>query len=122
MLSLDITGAFDHVSHERLLWILKKKGLPEWIVLTVESFLKERRTRLAFAGYESEWFNQAETGIPQGSPLSPTLFLFFISELLETFQDVNRDTLGFGFVDDTNLIAWGDSAADNCRRLTEAHN
>ena len=54
ILSLDITGAYDYVNHERLLWILKKKGLPEWIILTVKSFLKERRTRLAFIGYESE--------------------------------------------------------------------
>jgi len=30
--------------------------------------------------------------------------------------------LGFGFVDDTNLITWGDSAAENCRQLEAAHN
>ena len=29
--------------------------------------------------------------------------------------------MGFGFVDDTNLIAWGSSARDNCRRLDAAH-
>ncbi|KAF2177999.1 hypothetical protein K469DRAFT_524375, partial [Zopfia rhizophila CBS 207.26] len=32
MLSLDLAGAFDNVSHERLLYILRKKGLSEWIV------------------------------------------------------------------------------------------
>ena len=84
------------------------------------SFLSERRTQLAFPGYSGGW-RRISIGIPQGSPLSPILFLFFISELLEHFQQVNQDTLGFGFVDDTNLVAWGDSAADNCRRLTAAH-
>ena len=28
VLGLDITGAFDNVSYERLLWILRKKGFP----------------------------------------------------------------------------------------------
>src|SRR5213078_231381 len=37
MLSLDISGAYDHVSTERLLWILKKKGLLEWIIKYVKN-------------------------------------------------------------------------------------
>ncbi len=32
MLSLDLSGAFDNVSHGRLLHIIKKAGLPPWIV------------------------------------------------------------------------------------------
>ena len=61
------------------------------------------------------------TGIPQGSPLSPILFLFYISELLEQFQKVENNTVGFGFMDDTSLIAWGDTPEENCRHLEEAH-
>src|SRR5207248_10955243 len=68
----------------------------------------------------SDWI-QVQAGIPQGSLISPILFLFFISELLETFQQANSRTLAFGFVDDTNILAWGDSAKDNCRRLEQAH-
>lgn len=103
MLSLDLSGAFDNVSHRRLLYILYYKGYPLWIRRIVESFLIGRRTRISFIGYEGEW-TTTETGIPQGSPLSPILFLFFISELLEIYQRVDSDTLAFGFVDDTNLI------------------
>jgi hypothetical protein len=120
MLSLDLAGAFDNVSHERLLWVLRQKGIPTWAVRFIASFLQDRHTRIAYPGYKSEWI-QTQTGIPQGSPLSPILFLFFISELLETFQQEASDTLGFGFVDDTNLITWGNSAQDNCQRLTVAH-
>jgi len=32
MLSLDISGAYDNVPHERLLYILRAKGFLEWII------------------------------------------------------------------------------------------
>ena len=120
MLSLDLAGAFDMVSHSRLLDVLTRKGLPQWLVSIIASFLQARRTRLVYTGYESSWIN-VQSGIPQGSPLSPILFLFFISGLLEQFSTLNQGVLGFGFVDDTNLIAVGPSAADNCQRLSRAH-
>ena len=120
MLSLDLSGAFDNVPHAALLNILRQKGLPGWLVQSVACFLSARRTRIAFTGYESDWI-ETNTGIPQGSPLSPILFLFFISGLLEQFQDPEKGTLGFGFVDDTYLVTWGSSAAQNCQRLSAAH-
>ncbi|KAF2182934.1 hypothetical protein K469DRAFT_584835, partial [Zopfia rhizophila CBS 207.26] len=58
-----------------------------------------------------------QTGILQGFPLSLILFLFFILELLEEFQRADGDTLAFGFINNTNLILWGNSAAENCQRL-----
>ncbi len=42
MLSLDISGAYDHVSTKRLLWILRNKGFPEWIIKYVQSFMQGR--------------------------------------------------------------------------------
>jgi Reverse transcriptase (RNA-dependent DNA polymerase)/Endonuclease-reverse transcriptase len=120
MLSLDLAGAFNNVLHNRLLEILYEKGFLRWIIMIVASFLQARRTRLAYTGYESEWID-VQSGILQGSPLSPILFLFFISGLLELFRSPSQGVLGFGFVDDTNLIAYGSNAAANCRRLTDAH-
>ena len=120
VLGLDLAGAFDYVSHQRLLWVLRKKGYPEWIVKVVESFLTGRRTRLSFSDYESQWIDTA-TSIPQGSTLSPALFIFFISDLLQEFQEVKDNVIGFGFVDDTTLVTWSNSAESNYRRLTIAH-
>jgi hypothetical protein len=34
---------------------------------------------------------------------------------------VEGKRLGFRFIDDINLITWGDSARENYRRLEEAH-
>ena len=108
MLSLDLSGAFDKVSHERLLWTMRRKRLPLWIRSIVAVFLTERTTSLRFSGFTSTK-RTVTSGIPQGSPLSPILFLLFASELLEGFEG-QRSMLGLGFVDDTNLVAWGPSA------------
>jgi hypothetical protein len=86
----------------------------------VACFLQGRRTRIAYTGYESDWI-PVQSGIPQGSPLSPILFLFYISELLESLSNPQEGLVGFGFIDDTNLITWSASAEQNCRKLTEAH-
>jgi len=32
MLSLNISGAYNNVPHKRLLYILRVKGFPEWII------------------------------------------------------------------------------------------
>ena len=50
----------------------------------------------------------------------PILFLFFINNLFNTFKE--GATQGIGFVDNTNLIIYGPTAAKNCRTLEKAHN
>ena len=117
MLSLDISGAYENVPHERLLYILRVKGFPEWIIQFVQGFTGQKETSLVFSGYQSPPIAVA-TGIPQGSPLSPILFLFFVSNLLDSFEE--GATQGIGFVDDTNLITYGPTAAENCRTLEKA--
>jgi len=120
VLSLDITGAFDNVPHQRLLHTMWKKGVPGWILRITTEFLRDRRTKISIPGHISEWIPET-TGIPQGSPLSPILFLFYSSELLQQFQEVENHTVGFGFIDDTSLITWGNTPEENCTRLEEAH-
>src|SRR2546421_5338690 len=82
MLSLDLSGAFDKVSHERLLQRLQEKGSPAWLCQVIHSFLMGRQTQISFDGYKSNPI-PIHTGIPQGSRLSPILFLIFASGLLD---------------------------------------
>ncbi|KAJ5636972.1 hypothetical protein N7490_006851 [Penicillium lividum] len=68
MLLLDVSGAYDNVSHERLLHNIQKLRLgyfEPWI----RSFLQGRSTRIKLPGFLSDAF-PTETGIPQGSPIS----------------------------------------------------
>lgn len=46
LLSFDVAGAFDTVSHSRLLHNLRKHRIPNWIICWVESFLTDRTTTL----------------------------------------------------------------------------
>ena len=91
------------------------EGFPHWVTRFVEGFLHGSRTKPMFGGFESQWFPM-ETGIPQGSPSSQIPFLKFIADLLDSPQRPSNATLRVGFVDDTNLIAWSDSARENCQR------
>jgi len=118
MLSLNITGAYNQVSHKRLLHNLQTKRIPKWAINYIASFLAGRTTQLSFASYMSEPIT-VQTGIPQGSALSPIIFLYYVYELLDTLQGQNSSS--FGFVDNHNLLTWSQTTAANCKRLEQMH-
>ena len=120
VLSMDISGAFDHVVRDRMIHILRGKGVPASIVGWVQSFMSDRRTTLVFDGQESAPLEVA-AGIPQGSPISPILFLFYNSELLDICNPQTMRVHGLGFVDDVNLVAWGSTTRGNCDNLERLH-
>jgi hypothetical protein len=59
------------------------------------------------------------SGIPQGSTLSPTFFLFFASTLLPQLNA--GATIAIGFVNDTNILTFSRSTEANCRVLERAN-
>ena len=69
---------------------------------------------------ESEEFKIA-VGVPQGSPLLPILYLFYVAELLDSYNNTADRLSASGFVDDTTLLAYGRSTESNCRTLSRAH-
>ena len=120
LLLLNILGAFDTVHPIRLLDELRKKGLPAWVVQWVKSFLEDRKTTLSFAGEKSAE-RRLTVGVPQGSPLSLILFLFYNAELLDIYVGLRARTLGSGFVDDVNILAFSQSTTNNYRILEKTH-
>ena len=86
LLQLDIKGAFDTVNHTRLLHTLQVQGFPLWIVRWVRSFLDSRTASLFFDG-ESTPPHNVTAGVPQGSPLSPILFLLYTTSLYTLLHD-----------------------------------
>lgn len=97
VLSLDIAKAFDRVSHKGLLAKLECCGVPQSIMGWIRSFLEGRNIRVVLDGSQSDPF-PILSGVPQGSVLSPTLFLVFINDLLSsTLNPIHS------FADDSTL-------------------
>ena len=59
-------------------------------------------------------------GVPQGSPLSPVLFILYIASLYKALKQDHPAVSIVGFADDTNLLAFGRSAAATTRQLERA--
>lgn len=84
-LTFDISGAFDHVSHPHLLRIMREKRFPLHLVKWTRSFLSERETAVCLDGKIAA-MKPVRTGIPQGSPASPILFILFSSPIEEVVK------------------------------------
>ena len=118
LLQLDLKGAFDTVNHNLLLDTLRGKGLQPWVIRWLRSYLEDRTARLVFDGETTER-RPIRAGVPQGSPLSPILFILYISTLYDDLRRL-KGTAVVGFADDTNILAFGRDTQGCCRRLEEA--
>jgi Reverse transcriptase (RNA-dependent DNA polymerase) len=95
------------------------RRIPTAIVRWIRSFLHQRTTRLLFNGAKSDTIN-TPTCIPQGSPLSPLLYMCYNAELLEVQPKDNHNTnLSLSFIDDVVYGAEGTSARSNVWRLRQ---
>ncbi|OCT48581.1 pol-like protein [Cladophialophora carrionii] len=95
LLLLDVSSAFDNVCHQRLLHNLRKRRVPGVIVRWIESFVGERRTKIVLPQHRSDIIT-VNTGTPQGSPLSPILYLYYNADLIETTTDLDNGVSSSG--------------------------
>ena len=59
--------------------------------------------------------------IPQGSSLSPILFLFFNADLVELYANSTCKVADLSFVNNINILACGSSTEANCQLLEKVH-
>src|SRR4029077_7612282 len=62
---------------------------------------------------------QVQAGVPQGSPLSPILFLLYIASLYEALGEITDITV-IGFPDDSNIVTFARTVQENSRTLERA--
>ena len=86
--------------------------LPHSVIDWTRTFLEERLIRLAFDG-QIEDFLEVETGVPQGSPISPILFLIYIRDLFQGLEEVTP----LSYIDDIGLAVSSYSYERNARIL-----
>src|SRR5437660_8078032 len=97
---------------------MRKMKLDQKMVRWVESFLSEYRASLSF-DKDLEKISPIETGIPQGSPVSPILFLIYLSPLFTLMEQKHPDIRCPSIIDDICLLAVGDFPQQNYELLEE---
>ena len=108
---LDLSKAYDSISHSLLLHKLAELGLSEDSIHYIKSYLQNRKQRTKFKNCISD-VETIKSGIPQGSILGPILFVCFTNDLKDEFESQCKIV---SYADDTILIA----KAENQNQLTE---
>ena len=117
LVTFDVKGAFNGVNKGVLCQRLKERGIPPEIVKWVYEFCGKRKASIMVNGTESETIDIAHAGLPQGSPLSPILFLFYNANLVAGKLTDHSGTMAF--VDDFTAWVTGPSIKSNIQRIQE---
>jgi retron-type reverse transcriptase len=112
-LLLDVRGAFDRVDKRQL---LTQVGMAGNMIRWVESFLSDRRAMLVIDGRTGQT-NASQAGLPQGSPVSPVLFILSVSALFQRLEDRHLTLQAISFVDDICLVVECDELEEGTKNL-----
>ncbi|BAE66183.1 unnamed protein product [Aspergillus oryzae RIB40] len=117
LVAFDLKGAFNGVNKTSLDTRLRAKGIPfkarQWIC----SFMENRQASVTFDDFETENLPLEHAGLAQGSPLSPILFCFYNSDLVD--QPVDSNGGASAFIDDYFRWRTSPSAEENIKKIQE---
>lgn len=115
---LDLTKAFDTLWVPGLMHKLRKLQIPYNSYKFISNFLKDRKIRVRIGGILSDTISIIN-GTPQGSVISPLLFLIMINDFPTTFDPSLKTSL---FADDSAIWKTGRNLQQINSKLQEALN
>jgi len=118
VLLMDVKGAFPHVAKGNLIKRMEDMGFEANLVRWVESFMEERKVIMSMDGKEGDSMD-VETAVPQGSPVSPVLFVIYLSGLFGQVENKEEECgrEGISFVDDVAWVVEGEDVGECTQRL-----
>ena len=118
-LFLDAEAAFDRCWHDGIKYKLKKNlNLPSRIIRLISSFLTDRSLVVLYEGCYSQTVT-LKAGTPQGSPLSPLIYIIYVNDYPEEIQELSSLSQ---FADDTALWTSAYTRSYSIRKLQKALN
>ena len=116
----DISKAFDSVSHQKLVKVLKSYGINTNITNWIQNFLTERTQ---FVRINTSFSSPLPilSGVPQGSVLGPSTFIIFMDHIVQDVQLEHKtkfplhDNTNFAlFADDTKIYSTDSAELQSC--------
>ena len=101
---IDLSKAFDTISHEKLLVKLSNFGIRGNAHNLVQSYLTNRTQYTQFLNEPSDPL-PISFGVPQGSILGPLLFLIYVNDII----NCSAEGKFILYADDTNIFVVGDT-------------
>ncbi|KAJ6438033.1 ABC transporter [Purpureocillium lavendulum] len=113
LVTMDIQGAFDTVLRNRLILRLRQQGWPEHLARWAGSFMSDRSACVRYQDITTP-SSPLQCGLPQGSPVSPILFLLYTEPIYRLGNPTGR----FGYADDTGILCVGGSLETTADRAS----
>lgn len=115
LVTFDVKGAFNGVARDVLLDRLRHRRIPKPLVKWIDDFMKDREATITVNGTATRQTALHNAGLPQGSPLSSILYIFFNADLVTSVIKKSRGSIAF--VDDFSAWVTGFSIDSNISQL-----
>ena len=124
LLFIDFEKAFDSVSTTAMIYKLNMYGISGAFLRLISCFLNNRSVTLKVNNFIGHRRRVGRFGLPQGSVLSPLLFIIYVADLLENVHSVsstvdNSSAMLFKYADDGSIMVATKSTSDSFKLMQE---